>query len=209
MLRPSEDDLIARYLAPLAGPGGFGLRDDAAIATPPPRARPRRDEGHAGRRRALLSRRSARRHRPQGAAGEPLRPRRQGGRALRHPARPGTAAGLDRGVARRLRRRPRRRLPPVRLPRARRRHGGHALDRSARPAHPLDHRLRHGAGRPHGAAHRRASGRCHLRQRHDRRRRARSPDPPGPFGGPCLDRGARPPSIATRCSPAISAPSRG
>lgn len=36
MHRPSEDDLIARYLAPLAGPGGFGLRDDAAIATPPP-----------------------------------------------------------------------------------------------------------------------------------------------------------------------------
>ena len=36
MPRPSEDELIARYLAPLAGPGGFGLRDDAAIATPPP-----------------------------------------------------------------------------------------------------------------------------------------------------------------------------
>ena len=36
MTRPSEDDLIARYLAPLAGPGGLGLRDDAAIATPRP-----------------------------------------------------------------------------------------------------------------------------------------------------------------------------
>ena len=36
MPRPSEDDLIARYLAPLAGPGGLGLRDDAALATPPP-----------------------------------------------------------------------------------------------------------------------------------------------------------------------------
>ncbi len=36
MFRPSEDELIARYLAPLAGAGGFGLRDDAAIATPPP-----------------------------------------------------------------------------------------------------------------------------------------------------------------------------
>jgi thiamine-monophosphate kinase len=33
-MRPSEDDIIARYLAPLAGPGGFGLRDDAALATP-------------------------------------------------------------------------------------------------------------------------------------------------------------------------------
>lgn len=36
MARPSEDDLIARYFAPLAGPGGFGLRDDAALATPHP-----------------------------------------------------------------------------------------------------------------------------------------------------------------------------
>ena len=30
MPRPSEDDLIARYLVPLAGPGGLALRDDAA-----------------------------------------------------------------------------------------------------------------------------------------------------------------------------------
>ena len=36
MTRPSEDELIARYLAPLAGPGGLGLRDDAALATPRP-----------------------------------------------------------------------------------------------------------------------------------------------------------------------------
>lgn len=34
--RPSEDDLIARYFAPLAGPGGLGLRDDAAELTPSP-----------------------------------------------------------------------------------------------------------------------------------------------------------------------------
>ncbi len=33
--RPSEDDLIARYFAPLAGPGGLGLRDDAAALAPP------------------------------------------------------------------------------------------------------------------------------------------------------------------------------
>ena len=32
----SEDDLIARYFAPLAGEGAFGLRDDAAQLTPPP-----------------------------------------------------------------------------------------------------------------------------------------------------------------------------
>lgn len=31
MQRPSEDDLIASLFAPLAGPGGLGLRDDAAL----------------------------------------------------------------------------------------------------------------------------------------------------------------------------------
>jgi thiamine-monophosphate kinase len=31
----SEDDLIARYFAPLAGEGAFGLRDDAAQISPP------------------------------------------------------------------------------------------------------------------------------------------------------------------------------
>ena len=36
MTRPSEDDLIATYFAPLAGPGGLGLLDDAALLTPPP-----------------------------------------------------------------------------------------------------------------------------------------------------------------------------
>jgi thiamine-monophosphate kinase len=34
--RPSEDDLIARYFAPLAGEGGLGLRDDAACLSPLP-----------------------------------------------------------------------------------------------------------------------------------------------------------------------------
>jgi thiamine-monophosphate kinase len=36
MSRPNEDDLIARYFAPLAGPAGLGLRDDVALMTPPP-----------------------------------------------------------------------------------------------------------------------------------------------------------------------------
>jgi len=36
MPRPSEDELIATYFAPLAGPGAFGLRDDAAILTQKP-----------------------------------------------------------------------------------------------------------------------------------------------------------------------------
>ena len=34
--RLGEDDLIARYFAPLAGPGGLVLRDDAALMHPPP-----------------------------------------------------------------------------------------------------------------------------------------------------------------------------
>ncbi|HEY1454584.1 MAG TPA: thiamine-phosphate kinase [Roseiarcus sp.] len=34
--RLGEDDLIARYFAPLAGPDGLGLRDDAALMRPPP-----------------------------------------------------------------------------------------------------------------------------------------------------------------------------
>jgi thiamine-monophosphate kinase len=36
MARPSEDDLIARYFAPLAGPAGLGLRDDAALLAAAP-----------------------------------------------------------------------------------------------------------------------------------------------------------------------------
>jgi thiamine-monophosphate kinase len=34
--RPNEDDLIARFFAPIAGPEGLGLRDDAALLAPPP-----------------------------------------------------------------------------------------------------------------------------------------------------------------------------
>jgi thiamine-monophosphate kinase len=34
----NEQDLIAKYFAPLAGPGGLGLRDDAALLAPPPGA---------------------------------------------------------------------------------------------------------------------------------------------------------------------------
>ena len=35
-VRPGEFDLIARYFAPLAGPAGLELHDDAALLTPPP-----------------------------------------------------------------------------------------------------------------------------------------------------------------------------
>src|SRR5271155_2639591 len=34
--RPGEDDLIARYFAPLAGPAGLSLKDDVALLIPPP-----------------------------------------------------------------------------------------------------------------------------------------------------------------------------
>ena len=34
--RASEDELIAKYFAPIAGPDGLGLLDDAACVTPPP-----------------------------------------------------------------------------------------------------------------------------------------------------------------------------
>ncbi len=33
---PSEFDVIARHFAPIAGPGGLGLLDDAALIQPPP-----------------------------------------------------------------------------------------------------------------------------------------------------------------------------
>jgi thiamine-monophosphate kinase len=36
MNRPSEDEIIQKYFAPLAGPAGLGLADDAAAFAPPP-----------------------------------------------------------------------------------------------------------------------------------------------------------------------------
>jgi thiamine-monophosphate kinase len=33
--RPSEDELIETFFTPIAGPGGLGLRDDAAVLSPP------------------------------------------------------------------------------------------------------------------------------------------------------------------------------
>src|SRR5215217_8747169 len=34
--RPGEDELIARYFAPIAGEGALGLKDDAAVLRPRP-----------------------------------------------------------------------------------------------------------------------------------------------------------------------------
>ena len=35
MTRPTEDEIIEKYFAPLAGPAGLGLADDAAAFVPP------------------------------------------------------------------------------------------------------------------------------------------------------------------------------
>ena len=91
----AEDRLIARYFKPLAKhPGAFGLhrrrRRDHAARGPRPRAQDRR----ADRRRAFLPRRSGRRRRPQGAARQPLRSRRQGRGAARLPAGDRAAEGI-------------------------------------------------------------------------------------------------------------------
>ena len=146
----AEDSLIARYFKPLAtDPGAFGLVDDAAILRV--RRRHRRHHRCRGRGRALSCHRSARHHRAQGAAGEPVRSRRQGGCAGRLRADAGAAqqggclAQAVRGCARRGRQ-------ELRLPAARRRHG---VDAGA--ADDLDHRLRPRAEGPDGRPHRRAS----------------------------------------------------
>ena len=36
MARPGEDELIARYFGPIAGPGALDLQDDTALVAPPP-----------------------------------------------------------------------------------------------------------------------------------------------------------------------------
>ena len=72
--RPSEDDLIARYFAPLAGAAGLDLKDDAALMTPPTGSRPRAHRRCAGRGRPLFRRRSAGRDCAKSVAGEPLGP---------------------------------------------------------------------------------------------------------------------------------------
>ena len=107
--RPSEDDLIARIFAPLAGPAGLGLGDDVALADAAAGRRSRPHHRRAGRGRAFLRRRSARRDRPQGAAGQSLRPRRQGRRAARLSRSRSRCRATGGGLARSLRRRPRRR----------------------------------------------------------------------------------------------------
>ena len=160
--RLSEDELIARFFAPAAGPAALGLKDDAALSDAAGRLRPRADLRRAGGRSAFLRRRSARLDRPQGAAGEPLRSGRQGRAPAWFPAVARALVRLDRGLARRLRRRARGRRGRLRLPARRRRHGE---DPGA--AHPLDRRLRRGPLGPHGGAHRGSARRPALCHRHD------------------------------------------
>ena len=104
-----EDRLIARHFAPIARhPGALGLTDDAAVIAPP--------AGHelvvttdaiVGGVHFFL-RRSARRGREEGVAGQPLRSRRQRRQAARLPVDAGAAAERRRRLARRLRARARR-----------------------------------------------------------------------------------------------------
>src|ERR1700733_14451647 len=90
----SEDDLIARYFAPLAGEAGLALKDDVARLTPPPG-------------RDLVATADAlvagvhffaddppHRDRPQGLARNPARPPRQ----RRGPARFSSYLVLPKGV---------------------------------------------------------------------------------------------------------------
>ena len=97
----AEDRLIARYFKPLAKhPGAFGFTDDAAAITPP--------AGHdlvlktdgliAGVH--FFPDDPADGVAPQGAAGEPVGPRRQGRGAARFPARDRAAEGFPRRLAR-------------------------------------------------------------------------------------------------------------
>ena len=170
--RPGEFELIARYFRPLA--------------TDPRRLRPDRrrrallaaagrrsgaDHRHDRRRRPLLRRRSAGLDRREGAARQPLRPRRQGRRrpfgyllslALPHDW---TEAWVGRFAAR-----PRGRPGTLRRHAARRRHH----PRLRRPHH-LDHRARPRPEGRDGAPLGRQRRRRHLRLRHDRRCRARPP----------------------------------
>ena len=117
----------------------------------------------------IFSRRSGRRGRAQGAAGQSVRSRRQG----RKPAGFLLTLALPKGVGERLAQafcaRARRRREALRLSVARRRHGAHA-----RTADGLDHGVRRAAGGHHGAARWRAGRRPRRGHRHHRRRRARA-----------------------------------
>ncbi len=104
----SEDELIARFFAPYAGPAGLGLRDDAALLRTSP------GEDLVLTTDALVAGVHFFADDPpdsiarKALQGESVRPRRQGRASARLPPVARLAARLDRGLARRLRRRARR-----------------------------------------------------------------------------------------------------
>ena len=172
--RPSEDELIARYFAPLAGPGGLGPSRRRGADAPAAWRGPGADDRRAGRGRAFLRRRSAGSDRAQGAEGQPFRSRGQGGSAARLSAVARVAARLARGLAEAFA-------------------DGLGADASAYgcpliggdtvatpgPLTLSDHRDRLGSARADAEAHRRQARRPALCHRHDRRRGDRPQDATG------------------------------
>ena len=168
---PGEFELIARYFAPLAAgaPGAFDLTDDVALVEVGP------DEQLAVKTDAIvagvhfLAGRSARPDRPQAAAREPLRPRRQGRAAARlsHDLR--VSGRSRRGLAGDVRRRAGRRSARIRTLAPGRRH-----HRDAGTADAVGDRVRRHRQGPAALAGRRAGRRCRAGLGHARRRRARA-----------------------------------
>ena len=169
--RPGEDELIARYFAPIAGEGALGLKDDAAVLRPRP--------GHdlvvtvdavvAGVH--FFADDPAGSVAPQGARRQPLGPRRQGRGAGRFRADADPAAGLERGLARGVLRRARRGRPRLRLRAPRRRHRARSRHRHSLTA--FGEVPAGGMVRTHHGSSRRGA----VRQRHHRRCRARACHP--------------------------------
>ena len=144
-----EFDLIERYFKRPAQRSPLGVGDDCALLAPARGHAARGVLRHAGRGPPFPFHRRPGAAGPQGAGGQPERPGglRREAAGLHARAR---AAGGRRGLARSLLARPVRAGRCAWLRAGRRRH-------HARPAQPLHHRLRRGAGRRGAAALRRAS----------------------------------------------------
>ena len=86
-----EFERIRRYFAPLAGPGGLGLRDDAALVECGAGPAAGDDRRRDGRGRALSARRPARPGRQKAAAGQSVGPGGDGRAAAALPVDDGAA----------------------------------------------------------------------------------------------------------------------
>ncbi len=199
--RPGEDDLIARYFAPLAGPAGLGLKDDAALLR---------------RRRAAISCSPPTRWSPACISSPTIRPARSRARRcgsispISPPRAPRRSASCSisrcRATGRPIGSQP----SPPGSARTRRAYdcpllGGDTV-KTPGPLTLSITALRRGGDRPHGRAHRRARRRSALRHRHDRRRRARPAAAAGAGAGACR-RASRLP--ARPLSAAATAPRAG